>query len=145
MCSLYGIICAPYMVLYVLLIWYYMCSLYGIICAPYMVLYVLLIYVSYMCSLYMFLICALCICFLYVLFVYVSYMCSLYMLLMNYFFLSNSAILAAGAPEVAPFMADEVVQATMGRVEYTLKAYLEYSATMISLARKLNQGDTNYY
>ena len=52
-----------------------------------------------------------------------------------------AAILAAGSPEVAPFMADETVEAVCGggKVEYTLKAYLEYADRLKSLVVDANE------
>ncbi|KAH0631808.1 hypothetical protein JD844_019635 [Phrynosoma platyrhinos] len=55
-----------------------------------------------------------------------------------------SAILAAGAPEAAAFMADEVMESIPGLspVQYTLKHYLLYLDRIQSCATKLNKADT---
>ncbi|KAM3826929.1 uncharacterized protein M6D78_015062 [Vipera latastei] len=55
-----------------------------------------------------------------------------------------SAILAAGAPEMAAFMADEVMEILpgLGPLHYTLKRYLLYMDKIQSCAEKLNKGDT---
>ncbi|XP_063171319.1 uncharacterized protein LOC134505510 [Candoia aspera] len=55
-----------------------------------------------------------------------------------------SAILAAGAPEMAAFMADEVVESLpgLGPLQYTLKHYLLYLDGIQSRAKKLNNGNT---
>lgn len=52
-----------------------------------------------------------------------------------------AAVLAAGFPEVAPFMADEAVEAVCGggKVEYTLKAYLDYAHRLTSMVVDLNE------
>ena len=52
------------------------------------------------------------------------------------------AILAAGAPEVAPFMADECIMAIPemeGSIEYTTKDYLKYSQCIAEKAKILNE------
>ncbi|XP_062999050.1 uncharacterized protein LOC134409965 [Elgaria multicarinata webbii] len=54
-----------------------------------------------------------------------------------------SAILAAGAPEVAPFMADEAAESIPGLtpIQYTLKHYLLYLDRIRSCVEKLNKAD----
>ncbi|XP_061456381.1 uncharacterized protein LOC133372111 [Rhineura floridana] len=54
-----------------------------------------------------------------------------------------SAILAAGAPEVAAFMADEVVESLPGLapIQYTLKHYMRYLDEIQSCVEKLNKAD----
>lgn len=56
-------------------------------------------------------------------------------------FCVHAAVLAAGSPEIAPFMADEAVEAVCGggKVEYTLKAYLEYADRLKSLVVESNE------
>ncbi|KAM6424105.1 uncharacterized protein PHA67_004822 isoform 1-T3 [Liasis olivaceus] len=55
-----------------------------------------------------------------------------------------SAVLAAGAPEIAAFMADEAMESLPGLVplQYTLRHYLLYLDGIRSCAKKLNQGST---
>uniref|UniRef100_A0A098M168 CG2446 CG2446-PC n=1 Tax=Hypsiglena sp. JMG-2014 TaxID=1550645 RepID=A0A098M168_9SAUR len=55
-----------------------------------------------------------------------------------------SAILAAGAPEIAAFMADEVMETLpgLGPVQYSLKHYLLYMDKIQSCVKKLNKGNT---
>ncbi|XP_067317161.1 uncharacterized protein [Anolis sagrei] len=55
-----------------------------------------------------------------------------------------SAILTAGAPDTAAFMADEVLESIPGLspVQYTLKHYLLYLDKIQSCAEKLNKADT---
>ncbi|XP_032086147.1 uncharacterized protein LOC116517360 [Thamnophis elegans] len=55
-----------------------------------------------------------------------------------------SAILAAGAPEIAAFMADEVMETLpgLGPLQYTLKYYLLYMDRIQNLVKKLNKGNT---
>lgn len=59
----------------------------------------------------------------------------------HWHFCLYAAVLAAGSPEVAPFMADEAVEAVCGggKVEYTQKAYLEYAERLKSLAADSNE------
>uniref|UniRef100_A0A8C5SXD8 Uncharacterized protein n=1 Tax=Laticauda laticaudata TaxID=8630 RepID=A0A8C5SXD8_LATLA len=55
-----------------------------------------------------------------------------------------SAILAAGAPEIAAFMADEVMEILpgLGPLQYTLKYYLLYMDKIQSCVKKLNKDNT---
>ncbi|XP_074866350.1 uncharacterized protein LOC142021459 [Carettochelys insculpta] len=55
-----------------------------------------------------------------------------------------SAILAAGAPEVAAFMADEAVEMIPGLtpIQYTLKHYILYVDKIQLCVKKLNEADT---
>ncbi|KAH7373585.1 hypothetical protein KP509_17G063500 [Ceratopteris richardii] len=51
-----------------------------------------------------------------------------------------SAILAAGAPDVAPFMSDEAMEAVLGGVkEYTLKQYLLFADRLQCKAKELSK------
>ncbi|ETE64724.1 hypothetical protein L345_09511, partial [Ophiophagus hannah] len=54
------------------------------------------------------------------------------------------AILAAGAPAIAAFMADEVMEILPGLapLQYTLKHYLLYMDKIQSCVKKLNKGNT---
>ncbi|XP_044289710.1 uncharacterized protein LOC123025224 [Varanus komodoensis] len=54
-----------------------------------------------------------------------------------------SAILAAGAPDVVPFMADEAVASISGLapIQYTLKHYMHYLDQIQSRVKKLNKAD----
>lgn len=56
-----------------------------------------------------------------------------------------SAVLAAGAPEVAAFMSDEAVAAVPGlpALQYTLKHYLLYLGPVQERARALSQGSNS--
>uniref|UniRef100_A0A8C6XEN6 Uncharacterized protein n=1 Tax=Naja naja TaxID=35670 RepID=A0A8C6XEN6_NAJNA len=55
-----------------------------------------------------------------------------------------SAILTAGAPEIAAFMADEVMEILPGLapLQHTLKHYLLYMDRIQSCVKKLNKGNT---
>ncbi|XP_062508344.1 uncharacterized protein LOC134184625 [Corticium candelabrum] len=57
-----------------------------------------------------------------------------------------SAVLCAGAPDVAPFLADESAAAVSGlnKVEYTLPYYLEYAKTVCDKAEDLKKQDPEY-
>ncbi|KAJ0967714.1 hypothetical protein J5N97_024631 [Dioscorea zingiberensis] len=51
-----------------------------------------------------------------------------------------SAVLAAYAPEVAPFMSDEAVVATMGSLkDYSLKQYLAFAVKLQNKAKELSE------
>lgn len=53
------------------------------------------------------------------------------------------AVLCAGAPDIAPFLADESAAAVpdLGRVDYTLPYYLQYAKRVCDKARELsNEG-----
>ncbi|KAH7689779.1 DNA-glycosylase protein [Dioscorea alata] len=51
-----------------------------------------------------------------------------------------SAVLAAYAPEVAPFMSDEAVMASMGSLkDYSLKQYLVFAEKLQSKAKELSE------
>ncbi|XP_020105184.1 uncharacterized protein LOC109721803 [Ananas comosus] len=49
-----------------------------------------------------------------------------------------SAILAAFAPEIAPFMSDEAMMVAMGNKEYTLKHYLAFAEKLQKKAKELS-------
>lgn len=55
-----------------------------------------------------------------------------------------SAVLAAGAPEYAPFMADECLLAmpNVDSIEYTVQEYLNYSQQIQRVAERLNEEET---
>lgn len=53
-----------------------------------------------------------------------------------------SAILAAYAPDVAPFMSDEASAAVLATTEYTVKSYLEFADRLTKKAAELNALDT---
>uniref|UniRef100_A0A0E0D618 HhH-GPD domain-containing protein n=1 Tax=Oryza meridionalis TaxID=40149 RepID=A0A0E0D618_9ORYZ len=53
-----------------------------------------------------------------------------------------SAVLAAYAPDVAPFMSDEAMVAALGNAkEYTLKQYLTFAEKLQTKSKELSSGD----
>ncbi|OEL21437.1 hypothetical protein BAE44_0017544 [Dichanthelium oligosanthes] len=56
-----------------------------------------------------------------------------------------SAVLAAYAPDVAPFMSDEAMVAALGNAkEYTLKQYLVFADKLQGKAKELSVGEENF-
>merc|ERR1711874_155039 len=57
-----------------------------------------------------------------------------------------SAILAAGAPELAPFMADEVLLSVpkLERIDYTMKEYMKLVETVNKCVKRLKRQGGNW-
>ncbi|WVZ60426.1 hypothetical protein U9M48_010448 [Paspalum notatum var. saurae] len=56
-----------------------------------------------------------------------------------------SAVLAAYAPDVAPFMSDEAMVAALGNAkEYTLKQYLVFADKLQAKAKDLSEGEQSF-
>ncbi|CAM8936540.1 unnamed protein product [Rhodiola kirilowii] len=56
-----------------------------------------------------------------------------------------SAVLAAHAPQVAPFMSDEAMVAALGSAkDYTLKQYVKFSSKMQEKAKELSSNDLTF-
>jgi len=56
-----------------------------------------------------------------------------------------SAVLAAYAPDVAPFMSDEAMVAALGNAkEYTLKQYLAFADKLQAKAKELTVGEESF-
>ena len=56
-------------------------------------------------------------------------------------FLLIVAILSSYAPNDVPFMADEAVEAVLGKVSYTMRGYMEFVEEIKKLANKLNRDE----
>ena len=56
------------------------------------------------------------------------------------------AVLAAGAPESAAFMADESLKALPGAypTDYSMKSYTSYNQRVLDCVQKLNNAGTGY-